>query len=195
MASKFFINRFAHTLIFWGVWFIFISCEEDLTKINEKKSKIFASQIIHKAEWIQRDSGKVKIWLRAPLIEKYEYIDSPYVEARKGLYLEFYDGKKGTKPGKIWADYAKAIEIKEIYEAKGNVKVVNNEGQTFRMKSIYWDKKKKLMYTRDTVHMTDLSGNVFTAAQGMTAKDDFSEYQFNQNSGQFDINNLPKTGQ
>jgi hypothetical protein len=37
---------------------------------------------------------QVKVRFKAPLLEEYEFVDTPYVEARKGLYLEFYDSKK-----------------------------------------------------------------------------------------------------
>jgi hypothetical protein len=36
----------------------------------------------------------VKVRFKAPLLEEYEFVDTPYVEVRKGLYLEFYDSKK-----------------------------------------------------------------------------------------------------
>jgi hypothetical protein len=35
------------------------------------------------------------------------------------------------------------IEKKDFYLAKGDVKIINPEGQTFKMQSIYWDKKNK----------------------------------------------------
>ncbi len=59
---------------------------------------------------MQRDSGAVKIRFKAPLLEEYEFIDTPYVEIKKGLYLEFYDKKKPKVPGKLWANYAKIIQ-------------------------------------------------------------------------------------
>jgi hypothetical protein len=37
---------------------------------------------------------QVKVRFKAPLLEEYEFVDTPYVEIRKGLYLEFYDSKK-----------------------------------------------------------------------------------------------------
>ena len=61
----------------------------------------------------------------APLIEKYEYLDTPYVETRKGLYIEFIDQKNPKTPGKLWAKYAKMIEKKDFYIAKGDVKIIN----------------------------------------------------------------------
>ena len=35
----------------------------------------------------------VKVRFKAPLLEEYEFVDTPYVVVRKGLYLEFYDSK------------------------------------------------------------------------------------------------------
>ena len=175
-----------------AIFFVLTSCEEDLTETNKNANKNFPSRIIYNANIIKRDSGKVKVRFKAPLLEEYEFIDTPYVEVRKGLYLEFYDSKKPNVPGKLWAKYAKIIEKKQFYEAKGNVKVINNEGQTFVMESIYWDKKNQKMYTKDTVFISDKDGNIFVAAHGMNAKDDFSEYTFYNNSG--DFNAKMKTG-
>lgn len=168
-----------------AIFFVLTSCEEDLTQTNKKTNKNFPSRIIYNADITRRDSGKVKVRFKAPLLEEYEFIDTPYVEVRKGLYLEFFDSKNPKVPGKLWAKYAKIIEKKQFYEAKGNVKVINNQGQTFVMETIFWDKKNQKMYTKDTVFISDKDGNIFVAANGMTAKDDFSEYTFYNNSGDF----------
>lgn len=174
-----------------AIFFVLNSCEEDLTKVNANKSKNFPSRVIHNANIIQRDSGFVKIRFKAPLLEEYEFIDTPYVETRKGLYLEFFDKKKPKVPGTLKAKYAKFIEKKDFYMAKGDVKVVNVDGQTFVMQSIYWDKKNKRMFTKDTVFISDKEGNIFVAANGMNAKDDFSEYTFYNNSGDINPKKMP----
>lgn len=75
---------------------------------------------------LSKDSGFVKLKFKAPILEEYEFIDTPYVEVKKGLYLEFFDKKKPNIPGTLSPDYIQFIEKKDFYEAKGNVKVVNN---------------------------------------------------------------------
>lgn len=176
--------------IFFGI----TSCEENLEQKAQKKKTNFPSQVIYNANILQRDSGFVKVRFKAPIIEKYELVDSPYVEAKKGIYLEFYDKKKPKIPGQIWAKYAKYNEKRDFYIAKGNVKILTNEGQSFAMQSVFWDKKNKRMYTNDTVFVADKNGSVLVGANGMTAKDDFSEYNFNNNSGSFDAKKIPETG-
>lgn len=175
------------------MFFLMQSCEEDLTKINRNKKTNFASTIIHNGTIIQRDSGMVKVRFKAPLIEQYELIDSPYIEARKGIYLEFFDKKNPKVPGKIWAKYAKNDLKKDFYFAKGRVKIITTEGQTFVTETINWDKRKKQMYTKDTVYVSDKDGNILVGAHGMVAKDDFTEYTFFNNSGSFNSTNLPVT--
>ncbi len=175
-----------------AIFFSLTSCEEDLTKANQNKNKNFPSRITYGANITRMDSGMVKVRFKAPLLEEYEFIDTPYAEARKGLYLEFYDAKKPKVPGRLWAKYAKIIEKKQFYEAKGNVKVINNEGQTFVMQSIFWDKANHKMYTKDTVFITDKDGSTSVSAGGMKAKDDFSEYVLYNNSGDFNVKKMPE---
>ena len=175
------------------MFFLIQSCEEDLTKINQNKKTNFASTIIHNGTIIQKDSGIVKVRFKAPLIEQYELIDSPYIEAKKGIYLEFFDKKNPKVPGKIWAKYAKNNIKKDFYFAKGRVKIITTEGQTFVTETINWDKRKQKMYTKDTVYVSDKDGNILVGAHGMVAKDDFSEYTFYNNSGSFNSTNLPAT--
>lgn len=175
-----------------AIFFSLTSCEEDLTKVNQNKNKNFPSRITYNANITRMDSGMVKVRFKAPLLEEYEFIDTPYAEARKGLYLEFYDSKKPKVPGRLWSKYAKIIEKKQFYEARGNVKVINNEGQTFVMQSIFWDKANQKMYTRDTVFITDKDGSTSVSAGGMKAKDDFSEYVFYNNSGDFNVKKMPE---
>ncbi len=196
MQKKFSRILFKNIVTFTGlaIFFALTSCEEDLAKVNDKKSTNFASRIIYNADIVKKDSGMVKVRFKAPLLEEYEFVDTPYVVVRKGLYLEFYDSKKPKTPGKLWAKYAKMIDKKQFYEARGNVKVINNEGQTFAMQSIYWDKAKQRMYTKDTVFITDKDGSIFVAANGMNAKDDFSEYTFYNNSGDFNVKKMPNSG-
>ncbi|MBQ0152112.1 MAG: LPS export ABC transporter periplasmic protein LptC [Chryseobacterium sp.] len=172
-----------------AIFFIFTSCEEDLTKRNGNENKNFPSQIINNAHIVQRDSGRITLKAFAPIIEKYELIDSPYVVAKRGIEIEFFDKKNPKHPGKISAKYAKSYEYKDFFEAKGNVKILTSDGKRFATQSVYWDKKKNRIFTRDTVYSTMEDGSILVHANGMTAKDDFSEYTFYKNSGDVDISN------
>lgn len=176
-----------------AIFFVFTSCEDNNTDVSNNQKKDFPSQILYNTYLIQKDSGEISLRFKAPIIEKYELIDSPYVKAKKGFYLEYFDKKKPEIPGKIWADYAIFYEKKNSYEAKGNVKIITNDGTSFATKSIFWDREKRQMQTQDTVFVMDNKGNTLVGANGMVAKDDFSEYSFYNNSGDFNAKEIPQT--
>lgn len=193
LVTKIFYKNIA-ALLGCAIFFGLISCDEDLTTINKNSNNNFPSQIINNANIIQRDSGMIKLRATAPLIEKFEYIDSPYIVARKGINILFYDKKKPKEPGKIKANFAKFNEKKKFYEAKGNVRITTNENQMFAMQSVFWDQNKRLIYTSDTVYVTDKDGSTLVGANGMKAKDDFSEYTFYNNSGNINAKKIPEKG-
>lgn len=176
-----------------AIFFVLTSCEEDLTKKNGSESKNFPSTVIKNAVILQRDSGFITLKASAPIIEKYELIDSPYTIARKGMNIEFFDKKKPKKPGKITAKYAKIYDYKQFYEAKGDVRILTSDGQRFATQSVYWDQRKKRIYTNDTVFATMEDGSTLVHAKGMTAKDDFSEYTFFKNSGDVNANKISES--
>jgi len=178
---------FVLILVFFSALF---SCKDQKEENTSEMKKDFASQILYNAKIVQRDSGKVSMRINAPIIEKYEYVDTPYVETKKGLYIEIIDKANPNNPSKLWANYAKMIEKKEFYEAKGDVKIINPEGQTFKMQTLYWDKKKGRMHTKDTVYITDKEGNTLIGSGGMNAKDDFSEYSLYNSFGEMNANNI-----
>lgn len=176
----------------WGaVFFMLLSCEEQTLEPQKDKKTNFPDRIVHNTNIIRRDSGRIILNLKAPIIEDYSLVDSPYIEAKKGIYLEYFDKKKPKIPGKVWAKYAKYDKLKDLYIAKGNVKIITNEQQTFATQSIFWDKKEQKMHTNDTVFITNKDGTTLVGANGMVAKDDFSEYIFNNNSGSFSSKGIP----
>ncbi len=186
---------FRNIALLIGFAIFFISCEEAVANRKDAEKKFNSpSQIINNANIVQRDSGMVKLRATAPLIEKYELIDSPYVVARKGINIEYFDKKNPKKPGKITAKFAKMYELKKFFEARGNVKIVTSEGQMFAMQSIFWDQVKREIYTADTVYVTDKDGSTLVASKGMRAKDDFSQYTFYNNSGDINAKKIPEKG-
>lgn len=173
-----------------AIFFMLTSCEEDLTKINDNQNKNFPTQVIHNAKILQRDSGLIVLKASAPLIEKYELVKEPYILAKKGINIEFFDKKKPNTPGTLTAKYAKINEAKKFYEAKGDVKIRTNENQRFAMQSVYWDQTKKMVFTKDTVYVTLEDGSTLIGNHGMKAKDDFSEYTFFNGSADFNTQKL-----
>jgi len=174
-----------------AIFFLMASCQENLATNLGKEKTDFASQVFYNADVLQHDSGRITLKFKAPLVEKYDFVDTPYAEAKKGIYIEFFDKENPNTPGKLWANYAKMVEATGFYEAKGDVKIINPEGQTFTMQTLYWNKREKEIFTRDTVFITDTEGNILIGSHGMHAKDDLSSYSLYSTFGEANPDNLP----
>lgn len=184
--------RQCNIALYLGGMLFNVGCDENIIDHQKEQSRTdIPSQVVRNANIIQRDSGRVTLRAKSALIEKYELIDTPYIEAQKGIDIEYFDSKNPQKPGKISADYAKMIELKKYIFAKGNVRILTQEGQLFTMNSIHWNQDTKQIYTHDTVYITDRDGSRLIASKGMTAKDDFSQYTFNETKGDISTEKIP----
>lgn len=152
--------------------------EVDLTK---KKSD-FPDRTLINAHIYYKDSGRIVLDLRSPLIEEYSMIDTPYMKFPKGLELDFYN-KESDTPGYLRANWATASEMRGWYEGRGDVLVINEKGDTLKTQKLFWNKKTKKIFTQDTVYMISKTGDSLQANNGLEATDDLKEYTLFNNQG------------
>lgn len=151
----------------------------DLTK----KKRNFPSRTLIDAHIIYKDSGKIVLDLRSPLIEEYAMVDSPYTQFPKGLEMYFYDKKSIDSPGYLKAKWGIMSEVKGWYEGRGDVVVISSKGDTLKTQKLFWNKKRRKIFTQDTVYIVSKDGDSLQANKGLEAKDDLSEYMLFNNSG------------
>ena len=152
--------------------------EVDLTK----KKTNFPDRTIINAHIYYKDSGRIVLDLRSPIIEEYSMIDTPYMKFPKGLELDFYN-KESDTPGYLKANWATASEMRGWYEGRGDVIVINEKGDTLKTQKLFWNKKTKRIFTQDTVYMISKTGDSLQANNGLEATDDLKEYTLFNNQG------------
>ena len=162
--------------------FVFSSCDERKSNPMGLLNKDFADRTIVDAFLIYKDSGVVTMELKSPIIEEFTLIDSPYTLMRKGVDIKFWNSNK-PEPNYLRADWAKIIDRRKFYEGKGNVKMINNDGDTLLTQHIFWDNLNRQIYTEDTVIIKRIDGTVNIANHGLVAAEDFKEFTFLDNSG------------
>ncbi|AFL97326.1 LPS export ABC transporter periplasmic protein LptC [Ornithobacterium rhinotracheale] len=164
-----------------GAALLFFSCEESKTDDLGKINRNFADRTTINAHVIHKDSGVVRLDLKTPLIEEYTLIDSPYTLMRKGLDLTFYNQK--LEPNFLRADWAKIQQKTKFYEGKGNVVMINNEGDTLKTQKIFWDSQNRKIYTHDTVTIARADGTRIISENGLEGSEDFKQFTFFKNHG------------
>ena len=165
-----------------SIFVLLFSCKREAPVLSKKKKVDFPSRTLINANIISRDSGQISMNVRSPLIEEYALIDSPYTVFRKGVNLDYYQPGK-EKPSYFQADWAKLSDATGIYEGRGNVIIVNEKGDSMKSEQLFWNKKKKTIYTSKKVYLISHEGDSLTAKNGLQGTDDLENYTLFNNHG------------
>lgn len=183
--EKNYIKKLFHkAVVFSAALLLFLaSCTQEAVQTKPSKSDSIVSTRLFNAKYTLKDSGYTQVFLRSPIVEMYELIDTPVTIFPKGLELNFY--KKGaSKPGYLRAAYAKIIDTKGWYEAIGNVIIINDTGDSLKTQKLYWNAQTHKIFTPDTTHIIRVDGSIIHSYNGMEASEDFKTFKFfNNNRG------------
>lgn len=162
--------------------FFIASCENDTQVLDTLFSNKAAFEEAFQVNSYFSQGGQVKARLTAPYMKRY-IGDSPYVEFTRSLHVDFYN-PTGTIESKLDAHYARHLEYEQRVLIKDSVVVINmTKGDTLKTDELWWDQNAQEFKTDKPVQIFQQSGYTF-GRNGLTAKQDFSEWWILGSSGQ-----------
>jgi LPS export ABC transporter protein LptC len=171
-------------LLTLGILFFFTGCEKSLKQSDVIIIQDSLPQItIHHIEASYSDSGFVQMKLISPLLEKYKSKKEPYTEFTKGIFVYFYD-EFHNKISSLKADYAIYKSKQDIWEYKGNVELINEDGEILKTEHLFAEKEKEKIYSEKLVTINYPDGNQLEGAGGFISNFTFTEYEFRDVSGE-----------
>lgn len=183
------INRILFTksiVILFGITMLF-SCENKMSEIDKLTSKVIdTDNHIESLDMIYTDSGIVKLRLIAPLAIIHEEKDEPHKEFPDGLEVFFYKDRDTIVENYLKANYGISYEKKDLTEVRGNVIVVNEKGDTLKTEKLFWDAKKKLIFSDELVTILQ-KDQVIIGEDGFEADESFSYYSIKNSSGDINV--------
>lgn len=154
--------------------FLFLACsnsseeikkvtgEVDLKPLNVQKNIVYEYS----------DSSFKKLEVRAPEVIDFSQLKEPYREFPSGIKVTFYD-KLGQPESKLTANYAKELVKEQLWEARGNVVVVNAKKEQLNTEQLFWDVRKEIIYSHVFVKIATgdevIMGDSFEADQNFTS--------------------------
>lgn len=115
-----------------------------------------------------------------PLMERYEMVEEPYMEFRKGIHIETYDSTKAVS-SELVADYAIYNESKKLWETKGNVVGNNADGDKIFTEQLFWDEKTDRIYS--DVDTKIIKGNDIIIGSSFTSDGELKNIEYRQTKG------------
>ena len=165
---------------------VFFSCENDIKQINAITERtVFPTQTAENLTVLRSDSGIIIARIHADEIKVYSDIKEPYTIFPKGLKVETF--KKFPKvESSIYAEYAIYYDKKGLWIARSNVKTQNAKGEKLNTEELFWNEKKKIIYSDKFSKITTEDG-VLYGKNGFTADQNFSKWKLINTQGTVNV--------
>lgn len=161
--------------------FFVYSCENDQAEVDKLFRRKTAVEEAFQVESYLSQDAKVRAKLTAPYMKR-SLADSPYIEFPKTLHVDFYNDSLIIE-STLDARYAKQMEFEHKVLLRDSVVVINKlKGDTLRTSELWWDQNTEMFYTTKLVQIFQRNGYQ-EGREGLTAKQDFSEWWLRGSSG------------
>ncbi|MDR0954071.1 MAG: LPS export ABC transporter periplasmic protein LptC [Rikenellaceae bacterium] len=152
---------------------LFISCRRAEQVASVEKETLITMQ---STDLTVRNSvnGKASYLFETPLMERYELAEEPYMEFRRGVKITTYNDSTQLVESTLVADFAKYIEPKQLWEARGNVVGTNADGRVLKTEQLFWDEKQDRIYSVVRTQLTEGEDvSIFDSFETNSAFDDY----------------------
>ena len=170
---KKFFKIFLEINIIANMVMVLFSCENSLDKVKEFiDTDTINGVLAYNIVFTRSDSGFVQARLTAPVMHSTEG-DSAILEFTQGFVAYLYD-KSHRPSSKICGNYGIRYDKEELMYAEDSVVFEDlNTKETMFTETLYWDQKRKKIYTRNPVKITSPDKIIF--GDSLNANEDFTQ--------------------
>ncbi len=138
---------------------------------------------------IYSDSALLKVILEAKHLERF-LGENPYLEMTEGVHVRFYN-KLGQVESELRSNYAVSHQNTDIMEAKEDVVVINQKGETLNTEHLIWEEKTERIHTEEFVKITTEDEVIF--GHGFESNQDFTKYRIKKIKGTINLKDAEST--
>jgi LPS export ABC transporter protein LptC len=138
---------------------------------------------------IYSDSAILKVILETQHLERFVG-ENPYLEMTNGVHVRFFN-PAGEVESELRSNYAISHENTDIMEAKEDVVVVNQKGETLNTEHLIWEEKTERIHTEEFVKITTEDEVIF--GHGFESNQDFTKYRIKKIKGTINLKDAEST--
>lgn len=181
--SKKYITILKNSIVVLWTAVLFSSC----LKNNVEQIKAFTHEpgapeiVADTFELIYSDSAVVRLKLITSKLMIYSDEEEPYQEYPDGLIIERFNGNMQIT-SRIEAKYGKYHQEKDLWEARYDVVVVTETGDTLKSEELFLDENKNVLYSDQYVKVIRKGGEILSGI-GFKSDMQMSEWVFYKPQG------------
>ena len=128
------------------------------------------------------DSGITRYRIKAKEWLMFENAKEPYWLFPQGIYVEKFD-ENFHVDAFIMGDSAIFYKYKQLWELRGNVKMANLQDERFFTELLFWDQKKREIYSDSAIHIEKVDRII--EGIGFVSNEPMTQYTIRRTTGIF----------
>ncbi|MDR2927090.1 MAG: LPS export ABC transporter periplasmic protein LptC [Cytophagaceae bacterium] len=187
---KYTILKTGSTLLLLVFAFLLVNCTpnkpEEIQAITNREELPAIS--FKELDAVATDSGKLRNRLIASELHQYDMREDPIIDFPRGLHFFSYNNN-GEIESQIKSNTAVYYQKKELWELRNSVEAVNAKGDVLNTELLFWDTKKKRIYSDQYVKMTT-ADDIYTG-YGFESDESMEVYTIKKFSGTIEVEETP----
>jgi LPS export ABC transporter protein LptC len=162
------------------------SCENDVAEVKSLDSDtLYPANSAKNVEVTYSEKGRISLQLNAPVLNQYSG-EKEYDEMPEGVHVKIFD-KQLNVTTELTSNYAIKYTYLNTMEAKYDVVVRNEKGETLNTEHLFWDETTGDITSDVFVKIT--TADQIIMGEGLISNQDFSDYRILKPSGIINIAN------
>ena len=183
MLHKVLVRYFAVALPFLGSAILLFSCEaKKATPSHSTNLENLMTEYSENLSIVTSENGKTSYHFTTPLMEGYALAREPYKEFRKGVKIVTYEGDTtSVESATLTANYAIFYEGRKLWEAKGDVVIVQREGRRLYTSQLFWNQTTHRIYSNVDSRVVD--GDEIYDCEGFESDEEMKDWHYRKIKG------------
>lgn len=172
----------AVALSFMGSAILLFSCEKKQVVEESANYETLMTEYSENMSIDMSENGSKSYYFETPLIEGYAMARDPYREFRKGIKITMYEQDTArTVSATLVANYAIFYEERKLWEAKGDVKVVQANGRKLNTSQLFWNQATHTIYSNVDCIIIDRDQTIY--CEGFESDEEMKEWSYRKVKG------------
>ena len=180
------IRNLAVALPMLGSAILLFSCQAKNTQSAESAPESVAENMMteysENLSIMMSENGVKSYHFETPLMEGYTMARDPYREFRKGVKITmFEEDSLSSDAATLTANYAIFYENRKLWEAKGDVVVIQTNGRRLYTQQLFWNQATHRIYSNVDSRIID--GDEMTDCEGFESDEEMIQWKYRKLKG------------